>query len=241
MDMIERDLRGILTLNRTRQDHLRVRNRVLVGIDGDSIDFVATTKSLVVRPDDDRFLQTFVNEVGYRLRPSPESDDFLEIYRREDLGVDEDPFDGGEFSFLTDRIKSFDIQIYEEDGPDAEPVDEWGQEGTEKIGLPARLEITMVVEPQRRLAQEATAQRIDFRRTVTHRRVIRLPEALRVEEGQIAVVAIPEAPAEAGPAVAPGGAATDAPAGHGQQSGGMKSGGSSGSGSGGGAQVITGG
>ncbi len=195
MDMIERDLRGLVTLNRTRQDHLRVEDRVMLGLDGDSLDFVTQTDSLILRTDGDRPLLSDVNEVGYRLRPSPIYDDFLELYRREDLGVDDTPFEGGAFSFLHDRVKSLDIQVFEEDGPDADPLDQWGQEGDERIGLPTRLEISLTLELKQRVAREQLAMNYARKAMVTYRRVIRLPEALRVaEEDEIVILTVPVAP-----------------------------------------------
>ena len=35
------------------------------------------------------------NEVGYVLRPNPDNDEFLKLYRREDYGIDEEPMRGG--------------------------------------------------------------------------------------------------------------------------------------------------
>ena len=197
MDMIERDLRGLMTYNRTRQQHLRVQNRVMLGVDGDSIDFVTSTDSLVQRYDEDRFLSSTINEVGYRLRPNPEFDEFLEIYRREDMGVDDEPFDGGEFTFLHDRVKSFDIQVFSEDGTEAEPLEDWGLLDDDNIGVPVRLEITLVLELQRRIEREALRQVPTYLTEVTYRRVIRLPEALRADEGEIPVPKVPLAPEEA--------------------------------------------
>ncbi|MCB9916388.1 MAG: prepilin-type N-terminal cleavage/methylation domain-containing protein [Planctomycetes bacterium] len=208
MDMIERDIRGIVIYNRTKQDHFRVQNRVLRGVDADSLDFVTTTDNLVLHVDGDRFLRSSVNEVGYRLRPNPDTDDFLELYRREDMGIDDKPFEGGEFTFLHDRVKNFDIQVFEEDGPDADPFEEWGgAEDEEHVGLPARIEISLTLELQHRIEREAL--RPNFLTEMTYRRIIRLPEALRIAEELIPVPTIPSGPS--GSASANGGASgTDA-------------------------------
>lgn len=194
MDLIERDLRGLVIYNRTKQDHLRVSNRVMMGVDGDSIDFVTTTDNLVQRYDGDRFLRSSINEVGYRLRPNPHYDEFLEIYRREDAAVDDDPYEGGEFTFLHDRVKNLDIQVFAEDGTEAEPIEEWGQMEDENIGVPARLEITLVLEMQRVIEREALRQQFKkFKTEITYKRVIRLPQNLRVDEPMIPIPSIPEA------------------------------------------------
>ncbi len=209
LDMMERDLRGMLVYNRARVDHIRVEDRVMLGLDGDSLDFVTTTPNLISWRDGDRYLSSSVNEVGYRLRPRPDQDDFLEIYRREDLGVDDEPFSGGEFSFLHDRVKSFDVQVFDEDGQDAEPYDSWGREGdTEHFGVPARLEITLILENAARVSRERWLPDSAQRRTVTYRRVIRPAEWLRVKQDEMAVAALPPVPSDT-PQAGPGGAGGD--------------------------------
>lgn len=183
MDRIERDIRGLLVYNIPRETHIRVSNRVMLGMDGDSIDFVTTTDSLSPHPEFDRYIRTDINEVGYCLRPSEVDDDFLEIYRREDAGIDDEPFRGGTYTFLHDRVKAFDIQAFEEDGEDAEPIDEWGEDASKEEhqrGLPTRIEISLTLE----LAPRITNERISVvplsRRTIVYKRIIRMPESLRL-------------------------------------------------------------
>jgi len=196
LDMVERDLRGLTVFDRSRNSHLRIKNRVILGFDADSIDFVTTTDSLVIHEDEDRFIRSDQNEVGYRLRPNPDNDQFLEIYRREAFGVDDDPFEGGAFLYLHDRVKGFDIQCFRKDGQDEEPVNEWNaQEGTDDIGLPARIEITLTLELAPRLVNEQLLVAPIDRRTVVYKRVIRFPEALRPDETAIPVPVIPQTPA----------------------------------------------
>lgn len=196
MDLIERDLRGLFVFNRAQAGHIRVVDRVQLGLDGDSLDFVTTTDSKSLVEVDNRFVRFDLNEVGYRLRPSPESDEFLEIYRREDFGVDEKPFDGGRYVFLHDRVKSFEIQVYLQDGlDDNEPLDEWGvDDRSPEVGVPARIDVSMTLELRPRIMREQLRIVPLDRRTVTYRRVIRLPETLRVEgEGNLVVPRIPRA------------------------------------------------
>jgi hypothetical protein len=177
LDSVERDLRAIFTFNRDPRFVLRVKDRVLSGLDADSIDFVCSRNSLIPyrEHEGDDFVRADVNEAGYCLRRHPTEDDFLELYRREDFGVDGEPFDGGRYSFLHDQVKSFDVQVYAEDGPEAEPVDYWGIEGEEDYGLPARIEIELTIELSARLVAE---QLVNTRRIETYRRVIRFPAAL---------------------------------------------------------------
>jgi prepilin-type N-terminal cleavage/methylation domain-containing protein len=196
LDLIERDLRGIFTYDRTRMLQIRVKNRVILGYDADSLDFVTTTDSLSYQQFEDRFVRGDVNEVGYRLRPNPDSaDQFLEIYRRESFGVDDDPFEGGNFMFLHDRVKGFDIQCFAKDGPNEQPVEEWATgKNDENIGLPARIEITLTLELAPRLVNEQMSILPNDKRTLTYKRVIRLPEGLRGAENLIPIPKIPDVP-----------------------------------------------
>lgn len=195
LDMIERDIRGLTAFGRPRTDQVRVKNRVMLGMDGDSLDFVTTSDTLVQHVIDDRFVRADWSEVGYRLRQSPESDQFLEIYRREGFGVDDQPFEGGNFVLLHERVKSFDVQCFAADGPDEDPLPEWGTEKNEEAsGLPARIEITLVLELAPRLVNEQLRIASIDRRTLTYKRVLRIPEGLRVDEDMIPIPKIPEAP-----------------------------------------------
>ena len=206
MDLLERDLRGIFTTNQPRDLHLRVMNRVLLGEDADSLDFVTTTDSLEWNYDQERPLRADYNEVGYRLRTRPGDDRFLELYRREGFGVDEEPLSGGAYSFLHDRVKAFNVEVYAEDGPDEEPLEEWGMDPTdpETQGLPAALHITLTLElTPRILREQLTIASVD-KQTVVYVRVVRLPEGLRVAEAEIPRPGIPSPPS--GEAGAPGGA-----------------------------------
>ena len=193
LDLIEGDLRGLFIYNRTRVNHISIENDVISGLDCDRIDFVTTTDNLALRYENDLPSTYDLNETGYCLRPNPNYDEFLEIYRREDAGVDDEPFSDGTFQFLHDRVKGFNIKVYEEDGPDAESVEQWGTEGSENIGVPAWVEIELTLELAPRLAREQILFVSRDRSTVTYNRVIRLPEELRVQEDKIPIPAVPAA------------------------------------------------
>lgn len=196
LDLIERDLRGIYTTNLPAELHLRVENRVQLGEDADRIDFITTTDGMI---PDLTVVCADVNEVGYCLRPSPLNDDFRELYRREDFGVDEEPHLGGNYIFLHDKVVSFNVEVYTEDGEDAEPLEEWGVNPSDPdtTGLPARLVITIVIEIEPRLLYETQAyMRIPQKRVF--QRIIRLPQTLRMEPNQLLRFAVPTAPSGAG-------------------------------------------
>jgi prepilin-type N-terminal cleavage/methylation domain-containing protein len=179
MDLIERDLRALVTYNRGREGYLRVKNRVLSGLDADSIDFACTTNGLVPAEIDNRYVRGDINEVGYHLRANPDDDDFLELYRREGFGVDGDPFKDGQYTFLHDRVRAFDVLVYEEDGEDVDPLEDWGSDLREdRHGLPRRVEIQLTLEISPRLSREQLEVAPVDRRTFTFRRVFRMPASL---------------------------------------------------------------
>lgn len=181
LDRIERDLRGLFVLDRDPTLLLRVRDRVHAGMDADSLEFVTANTALMVTEDISRslFVRPDYVAVGYVLRSNPELDDFLEIYRRESFGIGEDPTEEARYAFLHDRIRGFDIKVFEEDGPDADPVDSWCDTDKEQRGLPARIEITLSLELRPRLVEERSAIAMTERRLLEFRRVFRFPENLR--------------------------------------------------------------
>jgi hypothetical protein len=198
LDLLERDLRGVFITSMPLKSHLRVMDNVRVGLDADRIDFVATTDSLIWFGGDDRQVRSDICEVGYCLRPNPDDSDFLEMYRREGFGVDEDVFEGGTYVLVHDHITGFNVEVYSEDGPDADPLDEWGMNASdvETTGLPASLRISLEIELQPRLLRESQGH-MRQKQKFLYTRVIRLPESLRLAQKDIPRYAIPSPQTEA--------------------------------------------
>ncbi|MDP6386147.1 MAG: hypothetical protein QGI93_08130 [Planctomycetota bacterium] len=198
LDLVERDLRGIFTTSMPLKSHLRVMDNVRMGLDADRIDFVATTDSLTWFGESDRQVRSDICEVGYCLRPNPDDSDFLEMYRREGFGVDEDVYEGGSYVLVHDHITGFNIEVFSEDGPDADPLEEWGMNSSdvETIGLPASLRISLEIELQPRLLRE-TQGHMRQKQKFLYTRVIRLPESLRLAQKDIPRYAIPSPQSEA--------------------------------------------
>jgi prepilin-type N-terminal cleavage/methylation domain-containing protein len=181
LDLVERDIRGLDVYDRDTKSLLRVTQRVVLGHDADSLDFVTTTDGMIPNEVDHRIVRADTNEVGYRVRVNPQNDDFLELYRREDFGVDDEPFDGGAFTFLHDHVKHFDVLVFDEDGPDAEPIEDWGRDD-DKQGLPLRIEVRLTLELAPRVTGEQLSRLAPAdKRTLTYTRIIRLPQSLRDE------------------------------------------------------------
>lgn len=191
LQLMEQDLRALYTHDRDRAFTLRVRDNTLGGADADSIDFVGAVRSLIKyrETDNEDFHLAPINEIGYHLRKRPDNDDFLEIYRREDFGVDELPFAGGRYSLLHDRVKGFNIAVYREDGPEVEPEDYWdAEEDLEMVGLPARVDLELTIE----LAPRLTGEQIVFdRRTLTYRRTFHFSEIQRSAMSAQVIPSIP--------------------------------------------------
>ncbi|MEZ6004408.1 MAG: hypothetical protein R3F33_09515 [Planctomycetota bacterium] len=194
MDLITNDLLGIQTLGRPRTEQIKVQDRVQYGLDADRLDFVTTTPSREPVWVENRILKARICEVGYVTRANPDDDEFLELYRREDFGVDEEPFKGGSYTFLTNRLKSFSIEVYKADGEDEDVLNDWNAgaaTGEEFEGLPASIVIRMTLENAPRLLREQIEFRTSQLMTVTYERTIRFNEALRVADEQRVFLGIP--------------------------------------------------
>ena len=71
MDLIERDIRAMIIYNLPIESILRIKSRVVSGLDADSIDFISSTDSLAAWDVNHRATTNDYGEVGYRLRPIP--------------------------------------------------------------------------------------------------------------------------------------------------------------------------
>lgn len=193
LDQIERDLQALYVTNVPLIDHLRIENKVVGGTDADRIDFLTTTDSLLWQDQGDHQVRADLNEVGYCLRANPADNDFLELYRREGFGVDEDPHQDGRYIFMHDRVRAFNIEVFAERGPEdlLDPIEDWGQDENDLDfqGLPAFLRITLEIELEPRLLRETL---LLSKQLKTYVRVINLPENLRYSsEGDIPRLLIP--------------------------------------------------
>lgn len=111
------------------------------------LNFVTTTDSRRQEEFDRRLLRSDVTEVGYGTR---QGDGALVLFRREQFGVDGDPFKGGDYYKVIDGVKEFNIEWFEKD-----PSDEGGDEdkdaektwdAKEKKKLPRSGKITLIIE-----------------------------------------------------------------------------------------------
>jgi prepilin-type N-terminal cleavage/methylation domain-containing protein len=125
------------------------------GADADRINMLVQRRSASPYPDpvSGRHFRAPLNEVGYWVRQRPDSDDFLQLFRREDFMVDDEPFEGGYFAPLNDRIISFNLAYYGEPEYDPNSEDNWDsmQEGQ----LPYCIELNLELEVQPRKSAES--------------------------------------------------------------------------------------
>jgi hypothetical protein len=179
MDLIERDVRAMITFDLPIDVALRIKNRVVLGLDADSLDFITSTDSLTPGTWSDRAVRHDVRRGGLPPAASiPDDKDLLEVYRRESFGVDDKPFEGGQFVFLHDRVKPLRDPDLPGGRPDADSVEDWNvqQDETEKIGLPARLEIELTLELAPRIQREQVIFKSVDKRTITYTRILRFSE-----------------------------------------------------------------
>jgi prepilin-type N-terminal cleavage/methylation domain-containing protein len=110
LDLVERDVQGTYFTNFKDNAYFFGESRIVGGRDADRFDLVTTVDSRVLMGDDDMTrVRSDVTEVGYALRDNPEIDGYLELYRREDFFVDEDPFEGGRYRRIFDRVRDFEV------------------------------------------------------------------------------------------------------------------------------------
>ncbi|MHC5010075.1 MAG: prepilin-type N-terminal cleavage/methylation domain-containing protein [Planctomycetota bacterium] len=127
------------------------RNRDISGKEADNIDFVTARPSRVARSEgasDRDAVPSPLTEVGYALRPNPDNGDWLELWRREDWFIDDDPVKGGKYSLIYDKITRFSLLYYPtpEDNVDGKGVDEWDTRLKKKLPYAIILEISFVVD-----------------------------------------------------------------------------------------------
>ena len=153
MDRIREDLENVAVYDVDEYKVFKGVNRTLLGAEADQLELIVRNRGrtpvTAVGLEDDVFAP--LNEVGYRLRANPLRDDFMELYRREDPLVDEDPFRDGTYTLLYDRIVSLEIRYTKE--PDVNPVwiDDWDSEIRQTLPFAIDIFLELEVQPRRSL------------------------------------------------------------------------------------------
>ncbi len=128
--LVQRDLMGAVELPSGRPSVEGVDSSE-DGAEADRIVFVSTSDTRMGREKRD------LCEVGYSAEPGMEEGGSLRLVRREDPGIDDDPFSGGNEEVIEDGLKSFNLEYMDRGGA---WMDEWTGEG-----LPAAVKVTVVL------------------------------------------------------------------------------------------------
>ena len=156
------------------------KNLMEGGMDADSINFVTARPSRTAQLEEDALrdpVPSPITEVGYALRRNEENNDYLELYRREDWFVDDNPVKGGKYTLIYDRITKFDLLYFPipEENVDSEPLKEWDTRVKKKLPYAIVLEIQFEIEDK-----DLQRRKDDDEATETISRIILLKGAYNV-------------------------------------------------------------
>ena len=153
IDQMREDLENIAVYDVQEYKVFKGVNRTLLGAEADQMDMLVGSRGRtpVSVPGIEREVFAPINEVGYRLRANPLRDDFMELYRREDPLVDDEPFRDGTYTLLYDRIVSLEIRYTKE--PDVNPlwIDDWDSEIRQTLPFAIDIFLELEVQPRRSL------------------------------------------------------------------------------------------
>lgn len=144
LDTIERDLRRAWVLNLQDDKVFIGEDRTVLGEPADSLVFVSSVGSSSTRRVGEHEAMAELVETGYRLRVNPDLPDVLELWRRQDYHLDEEPLEDGSYERLHDRVVGFDLQYYADLVLEHDPVDDWDAE--ELHALPAAIKVRLGIE-----------------------------------------------------------------------------------------------
>ena len=121
------------------------------GKDADHVDFVTSRPSRMAQLDEENVqdpVPSPLTEVGYALRMSDENSDYLELYRREDWFVDDNPVRGGKYTLIYDKITKFDLLYFPipEENVDGKGLKDWDTRVKKKLPFAIVLEIAFDAE-----------------------------------------------------------------------------------------------
>ena len=123
------------------------RTRQVAGHDGDRVDFITARTSRVAElenaTDKAGLADSPLTEVGYACRPNDSNSNYIELWRREDYFVDDDPTDGGKYSLIYDRVRKFNLRYYPppEENTDLNGLEDWDSKNMKKVPYAIILEM----------------------------------------------------------------------------------------------------
>jgi len=121
----------------------------LSGMDADRVAFITARRTRTVGAEDDGARrederESPLTEVGYACRANPNYHQWLELWRREDYYVDSKPTEGGSYTLLYDKIRSFRMRYFptpEEHYENDKGLEDWDSAQKKKIPYAILLKI----------------------------------------------------------------------------------------------------
>lgn len=168
LDLLRSDLDRIAIYDAHEYKVLKGESDTVQGADADRLDLIVSgrTRAAFEMPGRDEAAHAPLAEVGYRLRSNPDRPEFMELYRREDPLVDEDPWRDGAFALLYDRTVAFNLRYVKKPDHNLLFEDAWDSE--QEQSLPFAIEFFLEIEVQPRQSREslgilgANRARLDF-------------------------------------------------------------------------------
>lgn len=168
LDQIRSDLAHLAVYDAAEYRILKGENAAILGADADRLDLLVSGRSRlgVNVPGVGDGLHPPLTEVGYRLRTNPDRPDFLELYRREDALVDDDPWRDGNYAMMYDRVVSFNLRYAGKPDHNLSWDENW--DSAQREALPFGMELFLEIEVQPRRSLEslgiigANRARLDF-------------------------------------------------------------------------------
>ena len=158
-------------------------NKDIGGKEADAVDFVTARPSRTAHMSDDQARDNIpspLTEVGYALRVNDRNSEYLELWRREDWFVDDNPVRGGKYTLIYDRIKTFHLQYFPipEENVSGEGVDEWDTRAKGRLPYAIVLDIRFEVDEEKKSTRRRGRQ--DEEDTERIRRIVVLKGAYNV-------------------------------------------------------------
>jgi prepilin-type N-terminal cleavage/methylation domain-containing protein len=222
LDMIEADLRAIAPFDVAGRKVFLGKKNSIRGADADTMDFVVQRPASVdtIFSDgvlkSDRALTPPLCEVGYHLRQNKREPVFMELCRREDPLVDDDPYKGGTYTKIYDKITNFKITYFAEAGSSARSEDSWICEEREMLPQRVQIDLELEIEPRvegndrlqdlklRRSFRRVFNLDADFNRILLANLRPRLPDPPKADDGSSGGPNVPGGPVAGGPGGAGG-------------------------------------
>jgi prepilin-type N-terminal cleavage/methylation domain-containing protein len=167
LDLVVRDLEAVVFGPLADNKGLKGGIQPVGGMEASYIDLVTSRDSrttLIVR---DQEYRSDLTEIGYKCKPSDADPELLELYRREDWGVDDTPLAQGLFHKVYDRVKEFKIEYIEGGEEDADEYpDTWDTAAKKKLPRAVRLTLTIKIGDDDDLAARDETGLYTFQRVI---------------------------------------------------------------------------